>query len=145
MHTGAGDDYLCVDPGSGLEVRIVAGAGNDFAVVTSCDSSSEATPQSASSGSIEPITIIFHGGAGDDEVTGGTGRDVLFGGAGDDTLRGGRGPDVLSGGNGRDFLFGNAGDDVLRGGAGRDLLNAGRGVDRCRAGSRGEALIGCEG
>src|SRR5262249_676785 len=39
----------------------------------------------------------FHGGAGDDTITGRDGNDVIFGDAGIDTLKGGPGDDVLQG------------------------------------------------
>jgi Ca2+-binding RTX toxin-like protein len=62
------------------------------------------------------------GGAGDDRLRGGRGRDVLVGNAGND---------VLIGGAGKDLLIGDAGDDRLIGGVGRDLfsIEPGAGVD----------------
>jgi Ca2+-binding RTX toxin-like protein len=44
----------------------------------------------------------------------------MFGGAGDDQLRGGGGRDVLAGGAGSDQLRGDGGEDLLIGGATRD-------------------------
>src|SRR4051812_23263977 len=45
------------------------------------------------------IDSFFHGGAGDDKLIGGFGRDQLFGDAGDfDTVQGRVGADLLSGG-----------------------------------------------
>src|SRR5450432_2700289 len=51
-----------------------------------------------------PVTIaaVIHGGAGDDTIRGGSGKDHIFG---DD------GNDDLSGGNNRDVVDGDAGDD----------------------------------
>ena len=65
------------------------------------------------------------GGAGNDSVTGGLGRDLIFGGTGDDTLQGGDGNDFLIGGLGADQLYGQNGFDILVGGlaAVRDVVN----------------------
>ncbi len=64
----------------------------------------------------------YIGGAGDDEIFGGSQDEVLEGGLGSDTLFGGAGADVLRGGNGSDTLFGGAGGDVLKGGKGSDVF-----------------------
>ncbi len=58
------------------------------------------------------------------------GESVLFfGGALDDNYAGGLGDDVLDGGAGDDALFGDAGDDTLTGGTGADTLTGGTGTD----------------
>ena len=49
-------------------------------------------------------------------VLGGAGNNLLFGGQGKDKLQGGRGSDILIGGDGRDDLKGDHGDDLLIGG-----------------------------
>ena len=64
----------------------------------------------------------YIGGAGDDEIFGGSQDEVLEGGLGSDTLFGGAGADVLRGGKGSDTLFGGAGGDVLKGGKGSDVF-----------------------
>jgi Ca2+-binding RTX toxin-like protein len=46
---------------------------------------------------------VLVGGAGADELRGGTGRDLLIGGLGADTLRGAGGDDILIGGRAYDF------------------------------------------
>ncbi len=51
------------------------------------------------------------GGAGDDTLTGGRGRDILKGGEGDDTLIGRSGRDRLTGGEGADTFVFNRLDD----------------------------------
>lgn len=68
-----------------------------------------------------PAGQLF-GGAGDDQLTGGSGADQLFGGAGND---------VLTGGIGDDQVFDEAGDDrlVWNNGDGSDLNEGGDGVD----------------
>lgn len=78
-------------------------------------------------------TLIYMGGTGKDNVTGGKLNDMLQGGAGNDVLRGGKGTDNLTDGEGKDKLFGDGGADILYrtfaeardvfdGGAGRDTL-----------------------
>jgi hypothetical protein len=71
------------------------------------------------------IRAHFHGGRGDDTLTGGN----L-----DDTLNGGHGHDRLSGNYGQDTLWGGArdGNDILNGGPGADLLDGGDGRDLVR-------------
>jgi uncharacterized delta-60 repeat protein len=60
------------------------------------------------------------GGAGNDQLTGGSGSDRLDGGAGNDRLAGGGGDDRLNGGAGDDSLWGSAGRDRILGGGGTD-------------------------
>jgi Ca2+-binding RTX toxin-like protein len=79
--------------------------------------------------------VIF-GGDGNDWIQGDAGNDLLYGDRGNDLIVGGAGNDRLWGGDGRDFLFGAAGDDSLYGGRGNDWLLGGRGFDP----SRGEFL-----
>jgi Ca2+-binding RTX toxin-like protein len=64
--------------------------------------------------------LFFHGGSGNNVVTGGDYADVLVGGSGNDILRGG---------GGDDRLVGTDGDDTLQGGAGNDGLEGGNGTD----------------
>ena len=88
--------------------------------------------------------MTVDGGAGNDSITGGWGRqpdrrrrqrhahggpgaDSLYGGDGNDTLDGGAGNDTMSGGDGADrFVLTNAhGADVITGGeGGTDTLDA---------------------
>lgn len=62
------------------------------------------------------------GGAGPDELWGGTAPDRLSGGGGDDLLMAETGGDVVRGGGGNDRAFGDYGIDHMRGGPGNDLL-----------------------
>jgi Ca2+-binding RTX toxin-like protein len=59
------------------------------------------------------INALIHGGAGNDEITGGAGHDLIFGGGGNDTLTGAAGNDFLIGGDGADRIVGSAGHDIL--------------------------------
>ena len=80
--------------------------------------------------------LVVDTGGGDDRVelppllknaaylTGGAGNDVLVGGKGKDVLIGGDGNDQLAGGLGADILIGGAGTDALDGGLANDLLIA---------------------
>ncbi|MFM2278362.1 MAG: hypothetical protein RLZZ444_593 [Pseudomonadota bacterium] len=85
------------------------------------------------------------GGAGDDDLTGGSqndlikgdaesyetwkGNDILRGGAGNDTIYGQLGSDTIFGGNGDDYLVGDldfqSGKDRILGGKGADLIELG--------------------
>ncbi|MFB0922482.1 MAG: calcium-binding protein, partial [Alphaproteobacteria bacterium] len=79
------------------------------------------------------------GGAGNDELHGGTENDTLAGDAGNDGLWGDEGEDTLDGGSGIDVLLGGDGNDQIDGGAdqnflfgddGEDVLNGGAGDNR---------------
>ena len=80
------------------------------------------------------------GGAGDDTLNGGTGKDFLFGNAGDDTLNGDEGNDRLFGGSGNDSLDGGLGDDILNGGSGNDALEGNKGNDTMLGGTGDDVL-----
>lgn len=64
-------------------------------------------------GSIKSYT---HGGAGNDNITGGGDDDIQVGGGGNDHLSGGARSDMLIGSEGSDRLVGSSGDDILIGG-----------------------------
>jgi Ca2+-binding RTX toxin-like protein/uncharacterized protein YjiK len=78
---------------------------------------------------------IFHGGTGNDIVTGGKLDDQVAGDDGEDTLTGGDGNDTLDGGGWQDRLDGGAGNDTLLGGGSSDILIGGLGDDRLDGGS----------
>lgn len=83
-----------------------------------------------------------YGEAGNDTMTGGTGRDDLFGGLGDDILTGNAGDDKIYGSAGNDQIFGNDGKDDLRGEAGDDTILGGAGEDELRGGSGIDTMDG---
>lgn len=67
-------------------------------------------------------TTNIDGGAGDDDITGGTDAETIQGGAGDDAIAGGGGADTINGGDGDDTItlggtaesvHGDAGDDTI--------------------------------
>lgn len=70
-----------------------------------------------------PATI-FHGGAGNDSMTGGSAKDIFFGGDGRDTAVGRKGNDVAFLGNGRDVFVWSPGEgnDTIEGEAGVDEM-----------------------
>ncbi|HET7502575.1 MAG TPA: calcium-binding protein [Kofleriaceae bacterium] len=73
-----------------------------------------------------PLDVTVFGGAGDDTLRGGDGKDTLYGGDGNDTLRGDAGDDTLYGGDGNDtFTTGAVADgaDAMFGGLGTDIAD----------------------
>ncbi len=74
---------------------------------------------------------FISGGAGDDNLSGGTGNDSLEGDAGDDLIFGGKGNDTLSGGAGFDQIEGGQGNDSIQAqdGAMDHVINGGAGID----------------
>jgi fibronectin-binding autotransporter adhesin len=57
-------------------------------------------------------TMIW-GGAGNDDIKGGSGPDILLGEADDDNLWGGDGRDIIIGGLGADRIHGDSHDDII--------------------------------
>ncbi len=60
-----------------------------------------------------PMTVIVHGGEGNDFIFGSSDNSVIYGGPGNDYIRAGSGHNVLIGGSGRDTLVGSSGRDIL--------------------------------
>ncbi len=97
------------------------------------------------------VASQLNGGAGNDTLTGGPGRDGVFGGAGNDTLQGGpaadylngeQGQDVVAGGTGADLVIGDDGNDTLKGEDGRDRIGGGAGADALDGGAGDDELLG---
>jgi Ca2+-binding RTX toxin-like protein len=76
-------------------------------------------------GELSHFSLYAIGGAGDDNLGGGSAADTLIGGAGNDTLNGGLGGDSLDGGAGNDTLQVYGDSATLVGGAGADYLQGG--------------------
>ena len=97
------------------------------------------------------VNMDVYGGAGNDSITTGRGRDRIDGGTGDDMIRSGAGRDdvfgntgndMIEAGDGHDVVYGGDGDDILRGGAGRDTLEGGVGNDTLMGGTGDDVLSG---
>jgi Ca2+-binding RTX toxin-like protein len=127
---GGGADLLTVGDLSATTVTKLifdAGAGDDILDAT------KATRALQADGGAGDDTLI--GGAGKDSLVGSFGNDVLLGGDGADTLMGEGGDEQLDGGNGADNLIGGTGDDTLDGGAGADTIRGSDGEDLLSGGS----------
>jgi arylsulfatase A-like enzyme len=87
----------------------------------------------------------FYGGAGNDTLLGGQGRDTLDGGPGDDVIRGGDGFNTIFGGPGNDLI--NTGDrtSVIHTGSGRNSVVSGAGRDQFHVGPGENVITGGEG
>lgn len=109
---GPGSDSLSSHE---MGARLLGGGGNDTI------RGDDAQPSEA--------RLVLTGGAGDDRMWGGEGRDTLQGGRGADRLAGAGSADVLRGGAGNDRLSGDDGDDTLHGGDGRDRMRGFLGSD----------------
>lgn len=102
-------------------VRLNMGGGNDLvlgevpAVVPGIPSSSFGVDFGTTN-----VNITANGGAGNDTLRGGNGRDILNGEAGNDVLEGNRNRDTLDGGIGDDDLIGDNLDFNPVGGLGND-------------------------
>lgn len=97
---------------------------------------------------INNVSVLLHGGAGNDLLLGATGfthaTNSLFGQDGNDVLRGGNNSDFLDGGAGFDQLLSAAGDDFLRGGDNNDFLTAGQGDDTLFGDAGNDTLFGAD-
>ncbi len=78
LYGNGGDDYLDAGPAMTSPVYFFGGDGNDSII--------------ASASTTDNVMI---GGAGDDSIEGGSGRNLLIGGTGADTIAGGGGEDIL--------------------------------------------------
>ena len=81
------------------------------------------TDDSPAGGDSTRGNATFHGGEGDNRITGGSNMDTINGNDGDDTISGGAGNDTLNGGGG---------DDTIEGGKGADRLSGGETDDEVR-------------
>ena len=77
----------------------------------------------------------FYGGAGNDHLQGGGGRDILDGGTGDDTIYAGDARNVIFAGHGNDWIEGGDGSSVIHTGPGRNRVKLGRGNDTLHIGT----------
>lgn len=125
--------HVTLAPGQQLGVR--SGDGNDM--IHAADNVT--------------VGMDVYGGAGNDSITTGQGRDRIDGGAGDDMIRSGAGRDdvfgnsgndIIEAGDGHDVVYGGDGDDIVRGGAGRDYVEGGRGNDTLIGGTGDDVLSG---
>jgi hypothetical protein len=122
-------------------VVIIGGSGNDTLTIDQTNSA------------FTIPTRIF-GGAGDDSIVGGGGKEFLSGGSGDDTIIAGSGTTIVDGGGGNDSVTGGVGDDSIYGGKGADTLasgggndyfDGGKGKDVITAGGGSDTLFGAQG
>lgn len=76
----------------------------------------------------------FYGGAGNDTLHGGNGRDTLDGGPGDDVIRGGDGFNTIYGGPGNDHITDGDHSSTIHTGPGRNEVVSGEGRDEIHVG-----------
>jgi arylsulfatase A-like enzyme len=77
----------------------------------------------------------FYGGAGDDYLVGGGGRDTLDGGTGNDTILGTAARNLIRAGHGNDEVTDGDGSSVVHTGPGRNRIRLGGGNDTVHAGT----------
>ena len=82
-----------------------------------------------------PMTLIAHGGAGSDILSGTPNNDALYGEDGGDNLYGHAGNDLLDGGAGDNTYDDGAGDDTIVGGPNNDTWHPGPGRDSFSGGA----------
>ncbi|MBL9139058.1 MAG: M10 family metallopeptidase C-terminal domain-containing protein [Verrucomicrobiales bacterium] len=130
IHGGSGNDTIYAGRGAG---RYDGDDGDD--VITAEESS----------GDFAGVVDEFHGGAGDDILTGWDLGDKLYGDDGADTLLGYAGDDLLEGGAGNDTIEGDLDNDTLLGGDGADNLDGYDGNDQIEGGDGDDTLTGGRG
>ncbi|CAN5549693.1 hypothetical protein BH10PSE7_BH10PSE7_26650 [soil metagenome] len=132
----AGNDSLqsnstgdTLDGGSGEDTLQL----NFFLLATGVTINMDVSDSSADLGKSMTVSNIEHlnffGGAGNNNVAGGSLADSLFGGIGNDIFKGGAGADYLDGRAGDNKLYAGDGADTLYGGSGANILNGGGGAD----------------
>ena len=82
----------------------------------------------------------FYGGAGNDLLVGGGGKDILDGGTGNDTIKGASGRNLIHGGHGNDVISDRGGTSVIHTGPGRNRVTLGDGSDTIHVGT-GENIL----
>lgn len=113
-----GDDVMIGPKYSGATFH--GGAGDDRLLAISVNESSR---------------HHFYGGAGNDYLRGGGGRDVLDGGTGDDTIIGTAARNLIRAGHGNDEVIDGDGSSVVHTGPGRNRIRLGGGNDTVHAGT----------
>ncbi len=108
---------------SGSSQAMVCSVGSTSSVAVNFSATSANTTTAMGEGPA-PVSLVFTGGTGPDDVYGGTADDSILGGDGNDNLYGGLGNDSINGGAGDDDIDGEAGADQLRGGPGVDRILA---------------------
>ncbi len=127
VHGDDGNDTIYAGPGGG---RYDGDNGNDTITAQETDDSYTGREDE------------FHGGSGNDVLTGLEGIDHLYGDDGDDILYGGDGNDMLYGGAGNDKIFGAGGDDTVEGNDGADIIEADEGADIVMGGEGDDTING---
>lgn len=127
VHGDDGNDTIYAGRGGG---RYDGDNGNDTITAESADDSYTGREDE------------FHGGAGDDTLTGLEGDDDLYGDDGSDTIDGGLGNDNLYGGAGNDSIAGAEGDDTIEGNDDADTIDAGEGNDVVMGGAGDDTISG---
>ena len=84
---------------------------------------------------VESSRHFFYGGAGNDYLVGGAGRDVLDGGSGNDTILGTAARNLIFAGHGNDLVTDGDASSVVHTGPGRNRINLGGGNDTVHAGT----------
>ncbi len=82
------------------------------------------------------------GGDGNDSITGSSDNDRLYGGDGDDVISGLGGEDIIDGGRGNDHLLGGSVWDRIYGGSGKDYIEGRGGGDRLYGGGGNDHILG---
>jgi Ca2+-binding RTX toxin-like protein len=91
--------------------------------------------------SLTALGVTLIGGAGNDNLYGGSANDTLEGDEGSDFLSGGAGNDTLTGAAGADRIFGGSGNDSIEGRSGSDIVDGGAGNDVIYGGSGNEQIV----
>jgi hypothetical protein len=119
---GSGNDTFHFGPAGSVAGTINGGSGNntlDYSALSTGVTVNLTTGTASFTGGVSNINGVL-GGAGNDNLTGGSLPTFLVGGAGNDTLTAGSGRTILIGGAGSDTLTGGNSDDILIGGTTSD-------------------------
>jgi Ca2+-binding RTX toxin-like protein len=136
----AGSDTLI---GGSADDQLFGGLGQDYLYGMGGHDRIWAGEQSTADDSVNYV----YGGAGNDNLTGGSYRDEMYGEQGTDFLYGWGGDDHLDGGTQNDYLYGMDGHDYLEAGLDNDWnwLEGGNGSDTMYGGNGYDYLYGQDG
>lgn len=147
-----GTATFTIDNASINQTIVNSGAGNDSVTITDLhfigsmrvvvDGNVGDDVIEARGAMLGRVRLEIFGGAGNDTLGGGRGRDRIFGGDGDDVIRGRSGADTIFGNTGADLIFGGAANDSINGGTDDDTIFGNNGDDRLDGGEDSDDVDG---
>ncbi len=111
------------------KIRFYGLGGNDRFTFMNVSNNGEPEFHAQAGYQVDHPQLELFGGAGNDQLDGGSNHDLIVGGSGRDDLKGFHGDDTILGESGPDELWGHQGRDFLCGGSGGDRVTSNENSD----------------